>query len=149
LDMTWEVYFQFVAAEVGLILAAMTAFRALFVSRTARTQISPQNYPSFWVKAKSASRRLLDPRRWIHSQDTTGIQKHETTTTGFDERLPDISGAVMTGLHTFINPRRDSAESEIDPLTHSTSTKVEQDTWPFSKYASTARSQGQNASQDP
>ena len=53
LDVLWEVYFQFVAAKVGLILVAMTAFRALFVSRAARNQESPQKYPSLWAKDKN------------------------------------------------------------------------------------------------
>lgn len=149
LDVLWEVYFQIVAAEVGLILAAMTAFRALFVSRTAQNQLSAQDYPSFLMKGKSALKRLLDPRRWMYSKDTTGVEKHGTTNNGFDGRLPNIPGAAITGMHTFINQQGGAAESEIDSSTHTTSTEANQDPLPFSKHAPISRSHGQNASHHP
>ncbi len=61
LDVVWEVYFQIVAAEVGLILVSITAFRALFVSRAAREQHSPQKHPSLLGKSKDILRKVLDP----------------------------------------------------------------------------------------
>lgn len=114
LDVLWEIYFQIVAAEVGLILVAMTAFRALFVSRAARNQHSPQKHPSFWVKSKLALRRLLDPRRWMskYSKDITGGQEHDTTKDGFDGKLPSIPGATMTGVNTFINHQGEEVDHD-------------------------------------
>ena len=107
LDVLWEVYFQIVAAEVGLILVSMTAFRALFVSRATRNQHSPQKYPSLLVKSKNMLRKLRDPRRWMskHSKDMTGGHTHdnEISKDGFNGMLPSIPGAKMTGINTFIN----------------------------------------------
>lgn len=147
LDVLWEVYFQIVAAEVGLILVAMTAFRALFVSRTARNQDSPPKQPSFWVKSKPALRRLLDPRRWMSNRaknTTGGGQKHDTTKDGFNGGLPSIPGAAMTGISTFIHHQGEAVESETEVSTHSSSTDASRDTWPFSKHASITRSREQD-----
>ena len=134
LDVLWEVYFQIAAAEVGLILVAMTAFRALFVPRTAQNQHSPQKYPSLWVKSKITLRRLLDPRRWIsnYSKEVTGGQKLDNTKDGFNERLPSIPGAAITGIHTFINHQGETTRSDIEHPTYPTSTEANQNTWPFS-----------------
>ena len=148
LDVLWEVYFQIVAAEVGLILASMTAFRALFVSRTARNQDSPPKHPSYWVKSKSALTRLLDPRRWMskYSKNTTGGRNHDNTKDGFDGGLPSIPGAAMTGVTTFIRHHGEVAKSETELSTNPPSTEASQDTWPFSKHASISRSREHNIS---
>ena len=150
LDVLWEVYFQIVAAEVGLILIAMTAFRALFVSRAARNQHSPQKHPSFWAKSKLALRRLLDPRRWMskHSKDITGSQEHDTTKYGFDGKLPGIPGATMTGVNTFINHQGEDVKSEIDFSTYALSTHENQGAPLFSKQVSMPRSREHNSCYD-
>ena len=113
LDVLWEVYFQIVAAEVGLILVSMTAFRALFVSRAARNQHSPQKYPSLLVKSKNILRKLLDPRQWMSKHSTAIARGHthanENTKHGFVGRLPSIPGATMTGINTFINHQGEAA----------------------------------------
>lgn len=147
LDVLWEVYFQIVAAEVGLILVAMTAFRALFVSRTAQEQQSPRKHPSFWVKSQYALKRLLDPRRWMsnYSKDVTGGQKHVTTNDGPNGKLPSIPGAAMIGMHTFIYHQGEAAKSDIGLSTHPNSSNANQDTWPFSKHASISQGREQNA----
>ena len=123
LDVLWEVYFQIVAAEVGLILVSMTAFRALFVSRAARNQHSPQKGPSVWVKSRYFLRNLIDPRRWIskYSNDISGGQKVDNTKGGFNGELPSIPGATMTGINTFINRQGEEAKSEIEFSTYSAS----------------------------
>ena len=114
LDVVWEVYFQIIAAEVGLILVAMTAFRSLFISRTGRNQHSPRDSPSVWGKSKLALKRLLDPRRWTsnHSKDMIGGQKYDAMKS-FEGNLLSIPGAVMTGMHTFINHQGEVSELQM------------------------------------
>ena len=117
IDVVWEVYFQIVATEVGLILVSTTAFRALFVSRAAaRNQHSPQKGPTSWVKSKRFLRYLLDPRRWMskYSKDMTGSQKDASTKGGCDGELPSIPGATMTGMKTFINHRGEIVDSDVE-----------------------------------
>ena len=115
LDVLWEVYFQVVAAEVGLILVSMTAFRALFVSRAARNQHSPQKGPSSWVKSRYFLKNLLDPRRWMskYSRTMTGGQKDATTQGTSNGKLPSIPGATVTGieLNTFIHREGEETKS--------------------------------------
>ena len=150
LDVLWEVYFQIVAAEVGLILVAMTAFRAMFVSRTARNQHSSQEHLSFWMKSKNALRSLLGPRRWIssNSKDVSSDQKHDTTKGGFDGKLPSIPGATMSGIYTFIDHQGELARSEIECSLYPTCTEENQDTSLFSKHASISRSHLNKTSHD-
>lgn len=104
LDVLWEIYFQIMAAEVGLILVSMTAFRTLFVSRSSGQRgISPKKSPDFWKKSQSTLKRLLDPRRWTlnYSKRVFKGQKHESTKDTFG--LPSIPNGGMTGVQTFIN----------------------------------------------
>ena len=133
LDVLWEIYFQIVAAEVGLILASMTTFRALFVSRAARDQHSPQKGPSVWLKSRHFLRNFLDPRQWTskYSKDMAGDQKNATTKGGFNGEFPSIPGATMTGMNTFIDHRGEAVESDIELSTYPASTVGNQDTSPF------------------
>ena len=149
IDVVWEVYFQIVPAEVGLILVSMTAFRALFVSRAARKQHLPQKGPSSWVKSRYYLRNLLDPRQWTskYSKDMAGDQKNGTTKGGFNGEFPSIPGATMTGMNTFINHRGEAVESDIELSTCPASTVGNQDTSPFSKNASHPESREQDTFQ--
>ena len=104
LDVLWEIYFQIMAAEVGLILVSMTAFRTLFVSRSSgQCGISPKKSPGIWKKTQTTLRRLLDPRRWTlnYSKRVSKGQKPESTNGTFG--LPSIPNGGMTGVQTFID----------------------------------------------
>ena len=142
LDVIWEVYFQIVAAEIGLILVAMTAFRALFVSRAARNQHSPHGDPSSWTKSLSVLRKLLNPRRWMlrYSKDMTEGHTHRAVENGFGERLPSIPGATITGINTFINQQGTVASSEIEFSTYPASLVENQDISPSLTHPSIPRS---------
>ena len=150
LDVLWEIYFQIVAAEVGLILASMTAFRALFVSRAARDQHSPQKGPSVWLKSRYFLRNLLDPRQWTskYSKDMAGGQKNATTKGGFNGEFPSIPGAAMTGINTFIHRQGKEPRSEIEISTYPASMAENQDTLPSSKHVLAPASREQNSFHD-
>ena len=139
LDMLWEVYFQIVAAEVGLILVSMTAFRQLFVSRTARKQQSPAKPPTFWPRSRAAIRKTLKFRRWTsgYSKGSNGEQNNqaENIASGFDERLPGIPGGAMTGVQTFIEHQYGATKSSSKSSTDSTITEMEQATLPLAEQA--------------
>ena len=113
LDVLWEVYFQIVAAEVGLILVSTTAFRALYVSGAARNQQLPQKYPSLLIRSKDVLRKILDPRRWTsrQSKDMAGGNASDNAIAkdGFDGKLPSIPGATMTGINTYIEHHGEEA----------------------------------------
>lgn len=103
--MLWEVYFQVVAAEVGLILGSTTAFHALFVSRANRKQISSQESPSILAKTYQTLKRILDPPRWMssHSKEVSDGHREKCVKEGFDGELPQIPAATMTGMQTFVD----------------------------------------------
>ena len=135
IDGVWEVFFQVVPAELGLILVSMTSFRALFVSRAARNQHSPQKGPSVWVRTRCLLRNLVDPRRWMskYSKDTTGGQRDDTMKGGFSGQFPSIPGATMTGIQTFINCQGEEAKSETEFSTYPVSAVEKHGTFSSSK----------------
>lgn len=55
LDYIWEIYFTAIAAEIGLTLVAMTAFRALYVSRTQGEHVKSPTAKSNWNQKGRAS----------------------------------------------------------------------------------------------
>ena len=133
LDVVWEVYFQIVAAEVGLILVSMTAFRTLFVSRSARKQQSPQRYSPLLGRSKAALKRLLDPRQWTskYSRDSTDAQEHEHPKENFEAKLPAIPGGEMTGMRTFIDQQGVASQTDTEFGTYETATETSHDDWPL------------------
>lgn len=135
LDVLWEVYFQIVAAEVGLILVSMTAFRQLFVSRTTRNQQSPAKPPTFWPRSRAAIKKILEFRRWTsgYSKGSNGEQNSqaEKIASGSDERLPGIPGGTMTGVQAFIEHQGGATKSSSPSSTYPTIAEMDQDTWPL------------------
>ncbi|KAI4189225.1 MAG: hypothetical protein L6R41_001605 [Letrouitia leprolyta] len=105
LDVLWEVYFQIVAAEVGLILVSVSAFRALFVAR-ARKQQSPQraSSPSFLTKGIRTLKRIVNSRRWMSkpSKEVSDEQKDDDVGEGVEEKRPRVHGSTSTGMQTVV-----------------------------------------------
>ena len=146
-DVLWMVYFQVVAAEVGLILVSMTAFRALFVSRAARNQHSPHKSPSVWLKSRCFSRNLIDPRRWMskQSKDMNGGQIDNIMEGGINGDLPRIPGARTARTKNFTSRQGEEAKSEIEFSTYPASAAKTQDTLPSSGQVITPASREQNS----
>ena len=134
-DLVWEVYFMIVGTEVGLILASMTAFRQLFVFRSARKHRSPAKSSTFWPRSRAAMRKVVDLRRWTsgYSKDSCGEQQpqSEQHPSDFDERLPSIPGGTMTGVRTFIEHQGGTTQSSSPRSTYPTVTKMDQGNWPL------------------
>ena len=152
LDVLWEVYFQIVATEVGLILVAMTAFRQLFVSRTGKNQHQRRKSPSLWLRSRTAWRKLLDPRRWTsgYSKKSEGREKKNSEKSGspFDEKLPGIPGGTMTGVQTFINHHGGLVESSDESSVYSTNTDADRDTRSLTEHTEAPCGQGRNTMSD-
>lgn len=122
LDVLWEIYFQIISAEVGLVLVSMTAFRALFVSRSAaKPQRSPQKPPSMiWLQSKTSLRKFFTFKGWstFHRSKNSSAQEklaHSDSEDRFD--LPDnIPGGAMTGMQTFINNQGQKRWSQMETV---------------------------------
>lgn len=137
LDVAWEIYFQILAAEVGLILVSMTAFRTLFVSRSpGQHGLSPKKTPTFWKKSKTSLRNLFDLRRWTlnYSKRVSKGQRPESMIETFG--LPSIPNGGMTGVQTFIG-RQEVADSDLEA--GNKTTRKWWGVWAFAKHVLTNR----------
>lgn len=135
LDVLWEVYFQIVAAEIGLILVSTTAFRAIFVSRAQRKQQSPQKSPPFLTKSVRILKRTLNPRRWTSksSKDISNGQKDGNAKQCFEEKLPNIPGATMTGMRTFDDDQGMTTKGDAELSVIGSYEEASNDAWPLAK----------------
>ena len=99
IDIVWESYFLIVAAEVGVILASISTYRALFVShRKAAIKKAKYSGPGSSPN-RPILRRLLDSSPW-----RSRARGQSTPASHFDTgALPSIPRARMTGVWTLIN----------------------------------------------
>ena len=129
LDFIWEVYWQTMAAEIGLILTAVSAFRTLFVARVKeRRKRSTEGKTSLWTRSKGLFMRLLSPLTW-HSKSSSARsggsgRKEVDDAVGF----PSIPGGTMTGIRTFINGQG-RATTRSSHLMQSRAITEEDDGW--------------------
>ncbi|KAL8877830.1 MAG: hypothetical protein Q9198_004230 [Flavoplaca austrocitrina] len=103
IDIIWESYFLIVAAEVGVILASISTYRALFVAhRKATIKKAKYSGPGSSPNRQQLVRRLLDFSPWrsrAGGQSTPGSGTASHFDTG---ALPSIPRAQMTGVWTLI-----------------------------------------------
>jgi hypothetical protein len=103
-DTIWETYWTLISAEVGVFMAAGTAFRTFFVTRSRSKSYKPQENLKYFFPASFAAkfgRKRADP---------FGDSLDDTNSRG---RLPrNIPRAHMTGMRTFIDE-----QGEIQPTT--------------------------------
>jgi hypothetical protein len=95
MDHVWEVFFIILPAEIGLLLVAVSAFRALFVSRVKeRRNREWLENQSWYCQGKGVVRRLTS---YIPGKTRSG-------SSGSGGLITDhIPHATMTGIHTFID----------------------------------------------
>ncbi|EDU46727.1 conserved hypothetical protein [Pyrenophora tritici-repentis Pt-1C-BFP] len=95
-DTIWEIYWALISAEVGVFLAAATAFRSFFVARKASKNGTPQQQAqrffsaSFVAKFNRKKRSTLDDS--MDSSKERGVFG-----------LPRVPRPQITGLRTFID----------------------------------------------
>ena len=113
MDSVWEIYWQFISTEVGLILTSLTAFRTLFVAHTVPKPAGSAKR-SFYTYKK----RLLGQldRFYTWSQQRSKPNSKVLTLDGDNgnhgiEELVEVPKGTMTGLRSFINGRGRSAGS--------------------------------------
>ena len=114
LDSLWEDFWNIVSSEVGIIMTAATAFRALFVSRDAATrERSPSMkfaipkflLPSTWQQLLHEGKHYLFSWRITRSSSRVKSSPREDSDPGNERtawHLPSIPRAHMTGVRTFI-----------------------------------------------
>ena len=109
IDIVWESYFIIVAAEVGIILTAVSAFRALYLSRQKRDVYRNQHTPQSDTPWYSPSRYLI--KRIFTLSFFRSKSRGSETSAAFEADsngkfpMPDLPGiprAHMTGVRTLI-----------------------------------------------
>lgn len=145
-DQVWESYFLILAAEVGIILTAVTAFRALFVSRHKRDNDGAKQPPGdstqWYSQNKHLLKRVFNPSLWrSKSRVQSTSEGYEANEDGhFPMRnLPDIPRAHMTGVRTFIDGRGNMTNPSR--IMESQATQGDEDTWPLHGTDQTAKIQ--------
>ncbi|USP76826.1 uncharacterized protein yc1106_04100 [Curvularia clavata] len=95
-DTIWEIFWTLTSGEVGVFLAAATAFRSFFVSRKQSRYTANQQAQRFF-SASFAARHNRKKRK--NTLDETLNTKKEKSLLG----LPNVPRAQMAGLQTFID----------------------------------------------
>lgn len=134
IDYMWESYWLIMSAEVGIILAAATAFRAFFVARNNKEVRQPGGQKFFWYyDSKQVLKQLFSLSTWRakSSEHSSELQKAQ----GEDlydvqqQNFPMIPQAQLTGIRTFIGnhgrTRNDSA------IMRSNVTEEDEAVWPL------------------
>lgn len=117
-DLGWELFFVIIAGEIGIILTAMTAFRAFFVSRHKGDNRGVKKLPEIISRSQLHSRSgsflklLATPSLWrfkMRAQSASGAGGYAAKDFGGGRHLlpagnlPGIPRAHMTGVQTFID----------------------------------------------
>ncbi|KAL8787301.1 MAG: hypothetical protein Q9213_002292 [Squamulea squamosa] len=123
IDSVWTSYFTIVAAEIGILLASVSTYRAFFVSyRKGEDDNKAKNKAAsdqeHWYDSKKELLKgllTLNPRRTRTRGKSTPDEGSGDQGCRFDiGKLPDIPRAQMTGVRTFINGRgRDLNDSNV------------------------------------
>ena len=135
-DHVWETYFLVLAAEIGIILAAVTAFRVFFVSRHKKDNNRAKNPPgniSRWnTHTKYLLKRAITPSLWrTKSRGPPTFDGYEADKDGHFSLgpMPDIPRAHMTGVRTFIDGRERGMNASR--IMESQMIPEDEDTWPL------------------
>ncbi|KAF2726487.1 hypothetical protein EJ04DRAFT_453258, partial [Polyplosphaeria fusca] len=99
LDSVWETYFIVIAAEIGLSLVAVSAFRALYVLKNKDRHVhNPITSFGWYNKGRIAVWRII-----TKSTGKTPSKEFEMMKKEDGVLKDDIPHATMTGVRTFIN----------------------------------------------
>lgn len=105
-DATWEVFWQYMSAQVGLILSTATAFRTSFVARSRRSPKVP-NHAAWYRHLLRRLTQMLGSIRSTHGRYPNSPTLPNTSN-NLSERaeemmaLPQIPQPTMTGIRTYI-----------------------------------------------
>ena len=132
IDSVWGTYWQFISAEVGLIMTAVTAFRTLFISRSERSRQSPRRAWHWYAKSKGLLKRTLIPGAWRSNFADKSVRGSKEPSYKAAE-LPNIPRATITGIRTFIN-RRGKTQTGPSQIMHSEIMDDNDDAEPLSNY---------------
>ena len=97
IDATWEMLWQTLAAEIGLILSAVSVFRALYVSRAKghRRQCHDEPRSLSWWTSREGHSSVLAPRSWYRRFLTRKLESQQEIEEMSLVNLPAVPAAAM------------------------------------------------------
>lgn len=105
-DATWGLFWQYMSAQVGLILSTATAFRTFFVARRRRFP-EATNHAAWYRTMLRQLTQMLNSTRRTHDRNQKSPSSPDTPN-DLSERteemmaLPQIPQPTMTGIRTYI-----------------------------------------------
>ncbi|KAK8091775.1 hypothetical protein PG997_002136 [Apiospora hydei] len=116
-DVPWEFFWQFMEASVAVLMGSLTVFRTLLSSKSGSSDdqrhrpgvaVAPGDRP--WPRARPAYYVFSSAgRRKRRAADATDADLEATRNNG--GFLPEVPGATMTGLRTFIRRNNRTGDS--------------------------------------
>lgn len=137
-DIGWELFFIIIAGEIGVILTALTAFRAFFVSRHKGDNKEARKLPELRTQPHSRSgyflKLFVTPSLWrskMRAQSASGGYAANEYSHLPSGNLPDIPRAHITGVPTFID--RCGRGTNSSHIMESQAITEGKETWPLQK----------------
>lgn len=133
IDSIWGTYWQYVAANIALMMTAATAFRTFFISGVNNREAPAlQSKETWYIKSRKFIRYKLTPRSWRskRSPENTGDGDKASWNRPYELHF-QAPRATMTGIRTFIHGqgRTKIGHSQI---MHSMLNEGYEDSWPAS-----------------
>lgn len=152
MDFVWATYWQFIAAEIALTMTAATAFRALFVSRSAvehRHAPGVQDHSSkesLYGRSQRLLRSVFSTRFWDFLRSRGPPQRLGDGNSDWNgapvELRQHIPRATLTGMRTFIRGHSNSRMNGESQIMQSVGHEEFEDGWPLSGITEAPRNVG-------
>jgi hypothetical protein len=111
LDYLWETYFIVVAAEIGLTLVAVTAFRALYVARVKTRSNDTITTFRWYGKGRYAFRKIISSIMGKTASSNTSENSEMQDMKRSAYIKGNIPHATMTGVRTYMEANGNDEES--------------------------------------
>lgn len=136
-DATWETFWQYVSASVGLIMTSIAAFRSLFISHhvSHRQQETSdiENFCLLYARIRQALKRALSTQYWnfrVRHSKNSDTGERSSTDQAID--LGKIERGTITGLRTFIHQyRTPTTQSQVMYSQTGKEVDDQKETWPL------------------
>ena len=131
IDSAWETYWQFIAANIALIMTAATAFRTFFVFRAQEKGPQMAKPKDMWyTKSRRLLRSVFTIRSWRSKSKTNsfGDLSNVDLPISLSHKIPR---GTMTGVRTFIIGQGRTKARGLQMM-HSMVEEDSEDLWPHS-----------------
>ncbi|KAI4163184.1 MAG: hypothetical protein LQ342_003117 [Letrouitia transgressa] len=137
-DATWETFWQYVSASIGLIMTSIAAFRSLFISHhVSHRQQEISDFENIWLlyaRIRQALRRIFGIQPWkLRIRHSKNSDTSECSSADQAMDLGKIERGTITGLRTFIHQYQRTPTTASQVMYSQTGKEVDErkETWPL------------------